>query len=188
MAFNSKGNSVYLSVDLETTGLKFGHIIQFGIVLDNLVSPLDMLPRLELLVKPPKMEFYGEAYALWMNHAIIEKIAKGEKATADVDLGITIKDWLRQIGFERKSYLFAGKNFATFDLKFLEAIKFFDYVPMKHRTLDPGSMYWKPSDGDTPPDTNECYRRAGLPTGVAHTAVEDALKVTELIRRRHEIQ
>jgi len=73
----------------------------------------------------------------------------------------------------------AGKNFSSFDLPFLKKIGTF---PFQHRALDPAVLYYRPLEDEGLPDTKTCMERAGMDGKVAHTAVEDAKAVVQLIR------
>ncbi|MBN2475346.1 MAG: hypothetical protein JXB62_12110 [Pirellulales bacterium] len=79
----------------------------------------------------------------------------------------------------------AGKNYASFDARFLSKITSWDkHIQVHHRILDPAALYWQPeTDGVELPDTKTCMERADIPGEVAHTAVEDARVVALLIRR-----
>ena len=84
---------------------------------------------------------------------------------------------------DEKGLLAAGKNFASFDLQFLNQLPGFrKFIRFKHRFLDPAMLWWDPDLDDGPPDTKTCMERAGLAGEVAHTAIEDALVVVKLIR------
>lgn len=71
----------YLSLDIETSGLDphQHNILEFGAVLDDLSvqAPLSELPTFHCYVLPPSPAGYtGDPYALQMNQAILEEIAK----------------------------------------------------------------------------------------------------------------
>lgn len=86
---------------------------------------------------------------------------------------------------ENEKIVVAGKNYTSFDARFLRKITSWDkYVRVHHRILDPAALYWQPEiDGVELPDTKTCMERAGITGEVAHTAVEDARTVALLIRR-----
>ena len=80
----------------------------------------------------------------------------------------------------------AGKNFAGFDAKFLKDNYMFGEKFMskfRHKVLDPGSMYVLPEDEQIP-GFPLCLERAGLPTEVPHTAVDDAVLVIKCIQAK----
>jgi len=78
----------------------------------------------------------------------------------------------------------AGKNFATFDKKFIDHIeKFYHYTRIRQRVLDPSPLFadW---DNDTAlPDLTVCKERAGLDPFVSHDSLEDSWDVIELFRK-----
>ena len=79
--------------------------------------------------------------------------------------------------------LFAGKNFAQFDLPFLRAMPAFDEsIKYEHGVLDPGPLYVNPEIDSKIPNTEECCKRAGIDYYEGHTALEDAMQVSRLIQ------
>ena len=77
----------------------------------------------------------------------------------------------------------AGKNYSSFDDKFLSRLSGWeDWVRLHRRVLDPGSLYFDPTIDDQLPNLAECKRRANLSENVSHTALEDAWDVCQLIR------
>lgn len=184
----------YASVDIETTGLNPHDcvILQIGIVLDDLVTPLKDLPKIELLVLQETDYYPGESTALVMNRNLLERISHlhnnpngtHELHVKQSNLGLVIASFLQNNGWEPgQKITFAGKNFATFDAVFLDNVGFFKDVPARHRTIDVGSMYWVPHiDGMVLPNLAMCMERAGLEGEVAHTALADAMTVVKLIR------
>lgn len=80
----------------------------------------------------------------------------------------------------------AGKNFGTFDLKFLEKLpRWKQLVRVRQRILDPSILYTNWKEDDSLPGLGLCKRRANLPEEVAHDAIEDALDVILLLRREY---
>ena len=188
----------YVSIDLETTGLYPGQILQFAAVLDDLRQPevpVEELPCLNLLVD--SLEYSGQPYALWLNGDLLQELAKdhdngtvialrGHNAIVTEPHRITsqLTKWLADNNYDQKKLVCAGKNFAGFDLKFLEAVNpdFAFDCRLHHRSLDVGLAYLRPDDTE-PPSMAECCRRAGLNDTVTHDAVDDARLVIKLIRR-----
>jgi hypothetical protein len=129
-------------------------------------------------------EYHGSAYALAMNAELLQELAgpiqphilKPERV-AD-----SFHNWLRGCGWKGGLLNVAGKNFASFDWQFLKKLPNFQRrVSIRHGIIDPGMLYWSSQDTNVP-DTNTCYKRAGLDLEVLHTAVADALGVVKLIR------
>lgn len=177
----------YVSIDTETTGLNPGNcqVLEFGAVIDDLTRPIEELPRLRIVVALDRIE--GEPYALQMNQSLLLEIAQ-RKSTDLVKANDVVPKFLAFLkanGIDiEKGFQPAGKNFASFDKPFLEANlpRWKSDVKIKHRTIDPGNLYWYIGE-EIIPDTKTCYQRAGFDDFVAHNAVEDALGVVRLIRR-----
>jgi len=180
----------YVSIDLETTGLdpETCDIIEIGAVIDDLSDPSikAWLPQFHAYVV--KENYQGEPYALSMHPEIFKRIAtraEGYQYLAPEEVGKAFFEFLKENGLEG-TITAAGKNFASFDAKFLKKLpEFEEWVKIRHRVIDPAMLYWKPEeDGTTLPGTSKCMERAGLSGVVAHTALEDALVVVDLIRRK----
>ena len=176
----------YVSIDIETLGLypDSCDVIEFGAVIDDLETPLDKLPRFHSYVTRPDNLYKGDAYAMSMHPVILRRIATREAGYTYTpwDLLSEVFDrWLDEQNMHDKIVV-AGKNFMGFDMRFLRRLNFGKQVKISHRALDPGSMFFDPKIDKVPPSTDECYKRAGMDIPVAHTAVEDALGVVQLIR------
>lgn len=81
----------------------------------------------------------------------------------------------------------AGKNFGTFDLRFLKAshlVEMNQLVIFSQRIMDPSVLYIEKKNDKAPPSLDECKKRAGIEGEVTHKAVEDAWDVVELFRKR----
>lgn len=186
----------YLSIDTETTGIKdWCQIIEFGAIIDDGTKPLEDSPAFHRYVTHEKI--VGEPYALAMNAEILRKLAEPHKYpeckfVAGSQLIYEFAEWLvlnYLLDFDipiskHPKLVAAGKNFTGFDKRFLSQLPGWEGLPFHHRALDPGGMYWEPNiDGDVPPDTKTCMKRAGIPGDVAHNALEDAVVVAQLIRK-----
>ena len=190
----------YASIDIETTGLdeKTCDILEFGAVLDDLScpKPIDQLPRFHCYFLPPSGENYtGSPFALSMHPAIFLRIANREKPFDYISphkLGFAFKKFLAKNGYviekDRITINVAGKNFGSFDLKFLEAkTDLLKHVGIRHRIIDPSSLYYREGD-EALPGTEECKRRynslsgESIPTKVEHNAIADAIDVIYLVR------
>lgn len=180
----------YISIDIETTGLdpETCQILEIGAVIDN-----DELPTFQCFIDNGLI--VGEPFALQMNQQILKSIADGDgKILKPEEVVPAFLEWLYENDlvdrtwnyiYNFKNHLtFAGKNVGTFDLQFLKKLPGWDRVKVRHRTIDPGMLYWNPVIDDcNVPSMTECLRRAGLDDTVSHRAVDDALAVIELIRR-----
>lgn len=182
----------YVSIDIETTALEpeRGVMIEFAAVIDDCQKPLESLPRFRRLIRPLHGIIRGTPYALAMNAQILYEIDEEmkdpciERSCIAGELPQLFRNWLDSQGFGYLQPSIAGKNFGSFDARFLRAESlFFEYVRPVHRYLDPGQMYWNPAlDGMKLPDTATCMKRAGLDPSVKHRALEDALTVCEMVR------
>lgn len=183
----------YASVDVETTGLdpETCQIIQIGVVLDDFKRPIDMLPKLELLVLQEDGLYVGEPFALHMNCELFKQMIEPEEGTycTEKQLPGLLETWFCNNGWDGKTEVtYAGKNFSNFDWHFLEKAFVFHAVPPKHRCIDLGNLYWDPKiDGGKLPNTLTCMERAGILGEVTHKALEDAVLVVKGIRKRFSI-
>jgi oligoribonuclease len=172
----------FVSIDVETTGLDPNtcQIIQFGAVIADLETPIDLLPKMEVLIDHDN-QIFGEPYALWMNGHLLKRINDKQNLVQANALRDTFFAFLDAAGYDlSKKILAAGKNFAAFDLQFL--LKYgFTKDTFKHRFLDPAMLFMKQED-ETPPDLKTCLTRAALDDCVSHHALDDAIKVVQLIR------
>jgi DNA polymerase III epsilon subunit-like protein len=132
----------------------------------------------------------GEPYAVSMHPTILRRIATHEEGYTYLqpwEVATRFRDFLKEHGLdpEDEKIVAAGKNYASFDARFLRKLTNWDkHVRVHHRVLDPAALYWQPEiDRMELPDTKTCMERAGISGEVAHTAVEDARMVALLIRR-----
>ena len=80
----------------------------------------------------------------------------------------------------------AGKNFASFDQKFLERLPRWKQVfKIRGRVLDPAILFVDWANDNATPGLSLCKERAGLSNVVTHNAVEDALDVVMLLRKQY---
>lgn len=80
----------------------------------------------------------------------------------------------------------AGKNFAGFDLKFLERLpRWKQYFKVRSRVLDPAILFVDWTNDKDVPSLSVCKERAHLDPHVSHNAVEDALDVVSLLRTQY---
>ena len=176
----------YVSIDLETTGLDPNNcqILEFGAVIDDCCSPLDKLPTFHCYIKAD--EYQGEPYALSMHAKIFRRIAENESGFRYLNIGTLAYKFyyfLHDNGLDDHITV-AGKNFASFDWRFLHRAPGWDHlIKIRSRVIDPGCLYWDPIlDGERLPNLKTCFERASFTKSVAHTALEDAGDVVLLIR------
>lgn len=85
------------------------------------------------------------------------------------------------------SVVTAGKNFGSFDLRFLKTLPGLnEMIRFHHRTFDPGPLYTR-IDDDSIPNMDTCLERAGIDEKVPHHAVEDSKLVVKLIRNHFNL-
>jgi len=183
-------NTKYVSIDIETTGLNPEHcqILEIGAVIDDGTAPIEDCPTFHCYIDHSLL--LGESYALSMHPTILRRIATKEEGYTYLqswEVATRFCDFLKEHGLdpENEKVFVAGKNYASFDARFLAKLTNWDkHIKTHHRILDPAALYWQPeTDGARLPDTKTCMDRAGIPGEVAHTAVEDAIVVVRLIRQ-----
>lgn len=178
--------SKFVSIDIETLGLGIrAPIIQIGLVVADWLKG-EIIGEFETNVLHDRYD-NCEPYAMAMHPKILKEIAGGNGIRADIVVH-TIREWLYLKGMTTKcgkptKIIVAGKNAAGFDLPMLceQFPRWKREIPYSHRVLDPGMLYWNPKTDTVPPDLKACLQRARLSGDVAHTAVEDARDVANLI-------
>jgi oligoribonuclease len=210
----------YVSIDIETLGLdpEKHDIVEFAAVVDNLRDrkPIEQLPTFHRFVYNESDLYHGSSYAMAMHHRIFEKLKDREKEFIQVQkskfglpssapsdystkgmLLLSFQNFLIDHGYKADGrgivrVQVAGKNFSSFDKRFLEEQCFLGHRLMNmeerlefgHRVLDPGMLYFDPRTDDAVPSMSECLKRAGMNDFVAHTAYDDAIAVIQLLRKK----
>lgn len=78
----------------------------------------------------------------------------------------------------------AGKNFGTFDKKFLENLpRWKQLIRTKQRIIDPAVLFVDWDVDQSLPNLAECKERAGVQGIVTHDALEDAWDVIQTLRK-----
>lgn len=183
---------IYFSIDIETTGIDWNEdsILEFGAILEDTEKQLtfDSIPKYSVLLRHPK--YIGSPYALSMHTDIFTELAKPpghskEKIINFDELGNSFKMWLttKGISFDEK-IIVAGKNFSTFDLRFLENLKNFnDLIKIHQRVIDPAVLYFDQSIDKELPNLSLCKQRAGIQdTTIAHRTIKDAWDIIRVLR------
>ena len=186
-----------LSIDIETTGLdpQKNQILEFGaIAIDTSYATAPYIADFRAVFI--HKELTGNPIALTMNAELINEInivLKDKDFDYDKAYNHNIyvrnteefqkhfDEWLESIGFTERLTL-AGKNLASFDLKFIEAagIK----IKYRHRMIDPAILYVNWETDETLPDLQQCLDRAGIVKSVEHTSLGDAVDVAELVLKK----
>jgi oligoribonuclease len=190
----------YIAIDIETTGLDPAtcQVIEFAAVAEtDWRTPVADLPSLRLLVDHG--EIRGQPAALAMNARLIAELCRPAPArnsltrgwpaaTERVDgtwLGLAFRRFVeRTFGPGTRRVTVAGKNVATFDLRFLERLPGWPKDRVRHRVIDPGVLWWRPGDDAAVPDTAACMARAGVTNDRPHEALADCHAVIEMVRAR----
>lgn len=197
----------YVSIDIETTGLdpETCQILQIGAVIEDTldVKPLDELPRFNCLVEHDR--YTGSPYALWLNSGILKTLGDLEDLSKEERLEYRKTHNILPVGLVSKSFAMwlasnsvgqgdstgpivinaAGKNFASFDKVFLQKLPgWSSVIHVRQRIIDPAIMFvdWK-TDWSLP-SLGKCMLRAEIDGEVTHDAVQDALDVIRVIRRK----
>lgn len=198
----------YVSIDIETTGLDLEtcQVLSIGAVIEdtNNIMPLNELPTFHGAIV--SQHIAGQPYALNMNKELIEDIVyyqtgdeherfdlerlKGIKFYEKDQIVKAFYDFLLENGIEPDGNMVhitvAGKNFATFDLKFLERLpRWKQYIRVRQRIIDPSVLYTEWNSDESLPGLSKCKERCGLDPHVAHDAVEDALDIISLLRPKY---
>lgn len=189
----------FISIDIETTGLdpQKNQILEFGaIAIDTSYQTVPYIADFRAVFI--HQELTGNPIALTMNAELISDINNVLKAkNFDYDMcnlsgnNVYVRnseefqkyfdEWLESINFTERLTL-AGKNLASFDLKFIEAagIK----IKYRHRMIDPAILYVDWEKDETLPDLQQCLDRAGIVKSVEHTSLGDAGDVAELVLKK----
>ena len=179
--------SKFISIDIETTGLnpKKCQIIEFGAIIDDLKEqkPYKELPKFVAHIWRPY--YKGEPYALNMHSNFFKRISQKDSnmnIVTENELMPLFKKFILDNGYkENESINVAGKNFAGFDKKFIDKLKYKE-IKFSHRVLDPAILYFDPNEDDVLPNMKTCLERAEMSDEVPHTALEDAWLVCKLLR------
>lgn len=191
----------YTSIDIETTGLDLerSEILQIAMIYDDLISPIGLLPRLEIKIKYDSFN-YSEPYALMMNAKLIERMSKDKEEVFVYPqiARIRLVQFMNEFMKDKEKVVFAGKNVASFDipmirnwLKRLESttpnegyLKKFNSA-CHYKTIDVGSLYFDVfKENVSLSKINELTGRKE----VSHDVMDDALDVVIAIRHKLGIE
>ena len=206
----------YISIDLETTGLDpvIDQILSMGAVIEDtsIYAPIRDLPKFHAIITRERI--VGSSFAVVMNADLISRISKYISASPDEKKNISEKekvmylqedelaskfnDWLWYNGISNCevngrlnanpcSFTVAGKNFASFDSKFLETVHSWKaYVKIKHRIIDPSVLCTDWRKDMELPNLEKCKARTSTPGKITHDALEDAIDVVEILRNFYD--
>lgn len=199
----------FLSLDIETTGLDrdLDQVIEFGAIIEDTNNQLSFeeIPKFHAIIKHER--YSGSEFAINMNQRIFKILAdrvliRNEEEKIQYDLKHNIcsvhelaRDFYNWAYRELKTGVgynepivatVAGKNYSGFDGQFLSRIpEWNDLFRFKHRALDPAVLYWNPTLDTELPSLDECLKRAGIDDFVSHNAVEDAMQIIKVLRKKY---
>lgn len=172
---------IYVSVDLETTGLDpvKDQVLEIGAIAYDTVQKKE-LSEFHAVLYYDRLE--GSAYALWLNQRLLKQIADYKAVQPASIAWHEFVTWLKQWNTEDGVVVGAGKNFGTFDKAFIEQATWKVYGKLfDHRVLDPMALWIDPDKDVAAIGTSECCKRAGISTDVTHHALDDARQVIQLL-------
>jgi len=190
---------LYLSLDLETTGLdpKEDQILMVGAVVEDTEHPevpVEELPYFCCYVRHDR--YHGNGFALAMNWWILNITSGRSKQEVEhpiYDDVLSINWW----GYKFHEFLdeqfstpedgkkpkiiLAGKNVASFDYQFLPKELQNRFA---HRFIDPGSVFivW---EVDKPLSLDDLKIELDIEGEVEHDALEDARDVIRVLRKSY---
>lgn len=196
---------IIFSIDLETTGVDWDQdiILEFGAILEDTEKqlPFKDIPKFNCLLRHPK--YVGSAYAIAMHGEIFSELAKPEGQSTEIiiphyQLGKKFHEWICEVNKNNNNFIgfnpiedeqihinVAGKNFSTFDMRFLENLPGFkSHVWFNRRVIDPALLYFSGVYGDKEmPNLSECKKRAGIKNiEIAHRTIKDAWDIIQVLR------
>lgn len=194
-----------MCIDLETTGLdpKVHSVTEFAAVYGDIDDPKHPVELFYRWINPDG--YTWSQYCLNLHYKWIGRV--NERITAKQwseqlqeprlcesfgQMTSHFVAWCESIGVKRNangkmpSVTAGGKNFGSFDKRFLEESRVFPMI-FKHRVADPTLKYRHPLVDKVLPDLTLCKERAialgctNLVPGVAHNALDDAMDVFKLL-------
>lgn len=205
---------IYCSIDIETTGLDSDvhQMIEFAAIIEdsNNPKPYEETKKYRRILLADDRQYVFSSYAAKINAGLISQISDIENgmgaefennpfltqaAFGSHELIGDFKIWLLANGFKENEkgvveIVAAGKNFASFDKRFIEAIGRLTLesygIKFAHRALDPTLGYIDWSNDKTPPSTDTCKKRANIKGEVLHNALADAWDVILLLRQQYQ--
>lgn len=185
----------YVAIDIETTGIDDrSHILQISAVFDDLVTPIDQLPKLDLPIKYKEIT-YSEPYAIGMNAELFKKMMNKDFVSyTPTEAALRLVEFLQEVqtlcgvdyNGRPNKIIMSGKNVASFDIpkiqKFLTGTYLVAFNNLVHyKTLDVGSLYYDVfQDNVSLSKINELTGRKE----VSHNALDDAFDVVYAVRHK----
>jgi DNA polymerase III alpha subunit (gram-positive type) len=201
---------LYVSIDIETSGLnpKKDQILSFGAIIEDTSKSLSFEDCPKFYATVIHRSIKGSPKALLMNMDLIKDISdyiendRNDAYNNEVGnynpifveiftLTECFTSFLHANGikadsrFQRFKINVAGKNFATFDMLFLNNIPgWLGFIDIRKRVLDPAILYFDVNNDDTLPSLDVCKKRANIDGNVSHNALLDAWDVIQVLRNK----
>jgi oligoribonuclease len=195
----------YVSIDIETTGLNPENcqILQIGAIIEDTKNPLpyEEIPKFKCFVEHP--EYSGQPTAISMNSWIFDILSGLDGSFREnrtdyrkqhniIPVGLVaraVRLWLIDNGIMPEDtsspvkITVAGKNFASFDKRFLEQLPGWGpLIQVRQRIIDPSVLLIDWEKDEVPPSLNSCIKRLEIDGEVSHDALEDAFDVIRVLR------
>lgn len=201
---------LYVSIDIETSGLNpnKNQILSFGAIIEDTSKSLSFEDCPKFYATVIHRNIKGSPKALLMNMDVIKDISdyiendRNDALNNEVGnynpifvetftLTSSFTSFLDSNGikpdsrFQKYKINVAGKNFATFDMLFLNNIPgWLGFIDVRKRILDPAILYFDVNNDDTLPSLDVCKKRANIDGNVSHNALLDAWDVIQVLRNK----
>jgi DNA polymerase III alpha subunit (gram-positive type) len=201
---------LYVSIDIETSGLnpKKNQILSFGAIIEDTSKSLSFEDCPKFYATVIHRNIKGSPKALLMNMDVIKDISdyiendRNDALNNEVGnynpifvetftLTSSFISFLDSNGikadsrFQRYKINVAGKNFAAFDMLFLNNVPgWLGFIDIRKRILDPAILYFDVNNDDTLPSLDVCKKRANIDGNVSHNALLDAWDVIQVLRNK----
>jgi DNA polymerase III alpha subunit (gram-positive type) len=201
---------LYVSIDIETSGLnpKKNQILSFGAIIEDTSKSLSFEDCPKFYATVIHRNIKGSPKALLMNMDVIKDISdyiendRNDALNNEVGnynpifvetftLTSSFISFLDSNGikadsrFQRYKINVAGKNFAAFDMLFLNNVPgWVGFIDIRKRILDPAILYFDVNNDDTLPSLDVCKKRANIDGNVSHNALLDAWDVIQVLRNK----
>lgn len=204
---------LYVSIDIETSGLNPNkdQILSFGAIIEDTSKMLSFEDCPKFYATVIHRRIKGSPEALSMNMDLVQDISDYLENESNDALNNDVSNWnpifvetftltacftsfLDANGIKANSRYgrfkinVAGKNFATFDMLFLNNVPgWLGFIDVHKRILDPAILYFDLIRDSELPSLDICKMRANIDGDVSHNALLDAWDVIQLIRHKFEM-
>jgi hypothetical protein len=201
---------LYVSIDIETSGLNpnKNQILSFGAIIEDTSKSLSFEDCPKFYATVIHRNIKGSPKALLMNMDVIKDISdyiendRNDALNNEVGnynpifvetftLTSSFTSFLHANGikpdsrFQKYKINVAGKNFAAFDMLFLNNVPgWLGFIDIRKRILDPAILYFDVNNDDTLPSLDVCKKRANIDGNVYHNALLDAWDVIQVLRNK----